>query len=158
MKYSIYLFISIFLISCGNKEEKSEASTKESGTGEETTSDEGKLCYESDSQECEGSPGTINHCTMTMTIEGDKVKANTFCKGCEDAGETFYEGTKNEDTLFLNEIFTEADGNQIITETFWIMSGDQLNQLVTMKKNGKTILKEQATHTFQASYVKVSCE
>ncbi len=159
MKYSIYLFISIFLLSCGSKEEKTKEEPKEeSKTKEETSSDKNKLCFENNSQECEGSPGSFLQCTMTMTIVGDTVKANSFCKGCEGAGESFYEGIKHEDTLILNEIFTEADGNKILTETFWIMSGDQLNQLVTMKKNGKTILKEQATHTFLASYVKVKCE
>lgn len=158
MKNYIYLFIPFYLLSCSSKEEKkTEGSESPEKENTEVTAENKSRCYQAE-MDCEGEGGGKVSCTLTLTIDGENVTANSNCRGCEGAGEHFYKGVKHEDTLILDETFKEADGAEVITKTFWILSGNQLNQLVTRQKSGKTVLKEQSMHTFLISYLEVGCE
>lgn len=158
MKIYSYFFISLILSSCGTKEEKkTESNEGPQKENPEVTNENKSRCYEAE-MDCEGEGGNKVSCTLTLAIDGDNVTANSICNGCEGAGEHFYKGVKHEDTLLLDETFKEADGTEIVTKTFWILAGNQLNQLVTKQKNGITVLKEQSTHTFLVSYLEVGCE
>lgn len=145
MKTIIYLFFPFYLLSCSSKEEKKT----------EVPTNDKSHCYEAE-MACEGA-GKLS-CELTLTIDGENVTANSICKGCKDSGEHFYKGVKHEDTLILDDTFKETGGTEIITKTFWILAGNQLNQLVTLQKNGITVVKEQSTHSFVVSYLEVECE
>ena len=158
MRKFILLLLPLIIFGCGSNEKNETKKEVNSNKHSETDTDlSNTLCYHSETY-CEGDSGPKLKSDFHLTIVEDSVIANAFFEGCKGNGEIFYRGIKHEDTLILDEIFTETDGNEILTKTFWIMADDQLNQLVTIQKNGKTILKEETTHTFVISYEKGECE
>jgi hypothetical protein len=162
MRKFILLLLTLIIFGCGSNEKNETKKAEKEGVNSNTHSNtdadlSNTLCYHSETY-CEGDSGPKLKSDFHLTIVENSVTANAFFEGCEGNGEIFYRGIKHEDTLILDEIFTETDGNEILTKTFWIMADDQLNQLVTIQKNGKTILKEETTHTFVISYEKGECE
>lgn len=161
MKNPIYGVAMITLMACNSpsekKSEEKKVITEEEKKATLIEQEKNGVCYLYESP-CENDSDKTSSCTLTLTIRDHMVQANTFCEGCGGNVEKFYRGEKHDDTLILDQIETAQDGNEKLTKTYWIQSGDQLNQLVTEKKNGIIKVKEQATHTFLASYVKVTCD
>lgn len=161
MKNSIYGVTLITLMACNpaseKKSEESKVLTEEEKKAATVEQEKNGECYRYESP-CEMDGTKTSTCTLTITIQDQIVQANTYCLGCGDTVETFYRGVKHADTLILDQVEMTKEGNERLTKTYWIQTGDQLNQLVTERKNGKVILKEQTTHTFLASYVKVACD